>query len=109
MAEANGYPEYKLLLQYDLLPEKQDFFFHYIRGEFIPSLQNMGLVMTSMWHVAYGNGSYPLSQMEFVCENRALARAVLKHPRWLRLESRFQTYTRRYKRKLVYFEDRFQF
>ena len=41
--------------------------------------------------------------------NRAVARSILKHPRWLRLESRLQTYTRRYKRKLVYYEDRFQF
>jgi hypothetical protein len=109
MADHDGYPEYKLLLQYNLLPEKQEFFFHYIRGEFAPSLKNMGLELTSMWHVVYGNGTQPLSQMEFVCENRAIARAILKHPRWYRLESRLQTYTRSYKRKLIRFEDRFQF
>jgi hypothetical protein len=108
MANGNGYPEYKLLLQYDLIPEKQEFFFHYIRGEFVPSLQNLGLILTSMWHVSYG-GVTPMHQMEFVCQTRENARFILTSPRWQRLENRLQSYTKRYKRKLVVFEDRFQF
>ncbi len=107
MANGNGLPEYKLLLQYDLIPEKQEFFFHYIRGEFVPSLQSLGLVLNSMWHVSYG--ATPLHQMEFLCHSRETARAILANPRWQRLENRLQSYTKRYKRKLVHFEDRFQF
>jgi hypothetical protein len=107
-AEQPGFtPAYKLLIQYELLPEKQDYFFQYVRGEFVPSLQHMGLLIASVWHVAYGDE--PLHQMEFVCENREVARTALNHPRWGRLENRLQSYTRRYRRKLVHYEDRFQF
>lgn len=109
MADGNDVPEYKLLLQYDLIPEKQDFFFQYVRTEFVPSVQNLGLPLSSIWHVSYGMGGCALHQMTFTCRDARLAHWVLGNPRWQRLESRLQTYFSRYQRKLVHYEDRFQF
>lgn len=50
-------PEYKLLITYDILPGKQDSYYRYVLGEFVPTLRNMGVHMTSAWHTAYGK--YP--------------------------------------------------
>jgi hypothetical protein len=100
-------PQYKLLIVYDVQPDKHDLYYRYILGEFVPALRELGLHMLSAWHVTYGH--YPARQIEFVCENRDVLQSALKSARFESLERRLQSYTDRYQRKLVMFEDRFQF
>ncbi|MBC8170191.1 MAG: hypothetical protein H7X77_00905 [Anaerolineae bacterium] len=107
MANSSLLPEYKMLIVYDILPDKYEIYYRYIMGEFVPSLRDLGLYMTYAWHVPYGN--YPARQIEFICENAPTLRQILANPDWLQLETRLKSYTTRYQRKLVHFEDRFQF
>ncbi|MBC8099339.1 MAG: hypothetical protein H7Y11_07840 [Armatimonadetes bacterium] len=104
---AMNYPEYKVLIVYDILPDKYEPYYRYVLGEFVPALREMGLPMTFAWHVAYGE--YPARQLEFICEDRYTLLAVLCSTRWTDLEQQLMTYTTHYQRKLVHFEDRFQF
>lgn len=100
-------PEYKLIIVYDILPEKQESYYRYVLGEFVPALRTMGLHMTSAWHIAYG--PYPERMLEFVIETREVWDKVVANPRWRTLEERLQNFTDSYSRKLIYYKDRFQF
>lgn len=100
-------PNYKLIISYDILPEKQEGYYRYVLGEFVPALRTMGLHMTSAWHVAYGE--YPARMLEFVIESRDVWDKAMTSTRWSKLEERLQAYTTHYERKLVPYKDRFQF
>jgi hypothetical protein len=100
-------PQYKLILSYDILLDTQEHYYRYVLGEFIPALRSMGLHMTFAWHISYGD--YPARMVEFVCEDRETLRAAIDGPHWQDLEARLKTYTVHYSRKVVHFDERFQF
>lgn len=100
-------PEYKLLIAYDILPEKQDGYYRYVLGEFVPALRTMGVHMTSAWHTAYGQ--YPARLLEFAIESHDVWHRARNSVRWRKLEDRLQTFTTAYQRKLVPYRDTFQF
>jgi hypothetical protein len=100
-------PEYKLLFTYDILPEQYDPYFSYIKDDFVPALHTLGMPLLSAWFIVYGD--YPARQIEFACPNVETLRSLYNSPRWTLLEKRLQSYTIHYQRKLVHYEDRFQF
>lgn len=100
-------PKYKMLISYDILPDKQEAYYRYVLGEFVPALRLMGIHMVSAWQVVYGD--YPERQVVFVCEDRDVIDDALGNPRFKMLEDRLKSYTDRYTRKVVNYEERFQF
>jgi hypothetical protein len=100
-------PRYKVLITYDIRPEKQDSYYRYVLGEFVPALRIMGVHMISAWHIAYGE--YPERQLVFVTESREILQTALDSPRFQSLEDRLKAYTTDYHRKVVNYLDRFQF
>ncbi len=100
-------PQYKLLLTYDISKDKYEDYYRYILGEFVPAMRELGLHMLSAWQVTYG--SYPQRQVEFICESRETLRTALSGAHYQKLEARLRSYTTHFTRKLVAFEDRFQF
>lgn len=100
-------PQYRLLMQYDIRLEMYEPYYQYITNEFVPALHNMGLYMYGVWHTAYGE--YPLRQVEFVAESLDAVREVFLSDHWNELEEKLKSYTTHYERKLVKYQDRFQF
>jgi hypothetical protein len=100
-------PAYRLLLLYDTRPDRLQQYYQYMRGEFVPGLQKMGLHMVFAWQI-YGDG-YPNRQIDFICESGELLRDLLTSERYEEIESRLISYTTSYERKVVRFENRFQF
>jgi len=100
-------PNYKLMFKYDIQQELYEPYYRYIMGEFMPGLQSMKLYPFMVWHIAYGE--YPLRQIEFVCESLEVLHTAFESELWNKLEARLKTYTFNYERKVVRFEDRFQF
>lgn len=107
MVEIPIIPNYKLLLKYDIRQEYYERYYRYIMGEFIPGMQSMQLYPFMVWHVAYGK--YPLRQLEFVSESLQVIHDAFETELWKRLEKQLIIYTLNYERKLVRFQDRFQF
>jgi hypothetical protein len=107
MASNRIYPRYKLLMTYDIRSDMYDPYFQYIMSEFVPTLQNMGLYMTTAWHTAYGN--YPIRQVEFVSEDLETMLEIFESDRWEEMESHLKTYITNYDRKVVRFRQGFQF
>lgn len=100
-------PAYRVLMRYDIHPDKQERYYRYMLSDFVPAMQQAGLFMVAAWQVTYGN--YPSHQIEFVCEDRETLRTIITGDEWKDAEQKLISYTRRYTRKIVRFEERFQF
>lgn len=100
-------PAYRLLLKYDIHPNRHEAYFYYMTRRFIPTLQELGLHAIFAWHV-HGQ-DYPERQIDFICENTETMRSALTSTRFKEAEDHLKTFTTRYKRKVVHFENRYQF
>ena len=58
-------------------------------------------------HFAYGD--YPMRQVEFVAESLEVIRTAIEQDQWQQLEDGLKEHTLNYQRKVVHFQDRFQF
>ena len=96
----------KLLVIYDVHEGKQEEYFQFVLGEFVPAVQNLGLYMTEAWHTAYGD--YPVRLAGFIAEDYDTMTAILSNPAFVQLEKRLQEYVFNYKRKVVPLRNGFQ-
>ena len=97
----------KLLLSFDPLPGKREAYFQYVLGEFIPTLEHLGLQMCELWHTAYG--AYPLRLTGFLAHDRDKLVDILTSDDFKDMELRLQEFVGNYKRRIVPLKKRFQF
>lgn len=100
-------PRFKLMMKFDIQPEKYEPYYRYILSEFMPGLQAMQVYPFMIWHIAYGN--YPIRQLEFVVESMDVIKDAFASDQWKTLEDQLKTYTVNYERKIVPFKEHFQF
>jgi hypothetical protein len=99
--------EVKLLLSYDPIPGLEEDYFNYVLGEFVPSMEHLGLRMVEAWHTAYG--PYPLRLTGFIAPDRTTLEIVLRSGDFQSLEDRLQKYVLNYNRRIVPKRRKFQF
>jgi hypothetical protein len=97
----------KLLMVYDIKPEREAEYYRYMLGEFLPALQNMGLIMIEGWHTAYGD--YPQRLFAFRAENEHTLRSVIAGEEWLQSKQRLLKLVRNYEERVVAAKNLFQF
>jgi len=97
----------KLLMVYDIKPEREAEYYRYMLGEFLPALQNLGLIMVEGWHTAYGH--YPQRLFAFRAENERELRTVIRGEEWLQSKQRLLKLVRNYEERLVAAKNMFQF
>ena len=97
----------KLLLTYDLLPGQREAYLLYVRGRFVPALEQMGLKMCEAWHTAYGQ--YPLRLAGFLASDRDTMDEIIDSELFQELEARLQEYVTNYSRKIVPLKTTFQY
>ena len=68
------------LYVYNIKPEREAEYYRYMLGEFLPALQNMGLIMVEGWHTAYGH--YPMRLFAFRAENEHELRNIINSDEW---------------------------
>ena len=100
-------PQYKLLMMYDIKGQDLDGYYKYVLGEFVPSVQELGIYMTEAWHTAYG--PYPIRLLEFVAENYETIEEALESEEFLTLESKLMEFVTNYSRRVTEFRKGFQF
>ncbi len=101
-------PKYKLILFYNIQPDKQEQYYRYVLSTFVPAIQKMGVYMHMAWHVAYGTQDYPIRKIEFVTESAEVLRQLFESSEWEDLENKLQRYISDYERKVVDFRNGFQ-
>lgn len=97
-------PSHRIMIMYDIHPERQEEYYQYVLGEFVPELQKLGLYMIYAWQV-YGENQ-PERFVEFVCESPAILKNALTSPEFRQAEERLKEYTLNYRRKVVVFKNR---
>ena len=96
----------KLLLSYDVNPDSLQEYYQFVMGNYVPSLQAMGLQMSEAWQTAYGSG--PGRLIGFVCERQEVMDALLENESWLKLNDQLEEYVTDFKFKVVPYKGGFQ-
>jgi len=99
--------ELKLLLVYNIKPNREAEYYRYVLGEYLPSLQNVGLYMVEGWHTAYGD--YPIRLIAFRTDDETNMYEVLQSPTWKETKEKLLKLVRDYEERLVEAKDMFQF
>jgi hypothetical protein len=97
----------KLLISYDIVPELQQAYYEFVLGEFIPSAQSLGLVLSEAWHTAYGD--YPVRLNGFVARDKPSLDRILSGSEWRQLEDKLKRFVTMYDKRIVAFREGFQF
>jgi hypothetical protein len=109
--EADGPMEeerYKLILTYDIQRGMQERYYQFIMGQFVPTVQSLGLRFSGAWHTAYGE--YPRRLMEFIADDFETVEAAIQSEEWAALEANLHRLVINYRRKVLLFrEGQFQF
>ncbi len=100
-------PSSKLMLSYNIPPERQDVYLRFMLSQFIPALQNIGLMNIGVWHTAYGN--YPIRLIVFVAEDESTLERAMESDIWKKMEGELQPLVTDYARRLAPYEAGFQF
>lgn len=100
-------PRYNIVFTYDIDPEKEESYYRFALGEFVPGMQALGLYLVRAWHTMYGK--YPGRQSEFVAEELETVHEALASDTFDKLEQRLRFYVSNYERKVIPFSDGFQF
>ena len=97
----------KVLMTWDISPEREQEYFEFVIGEFVPGVQRLGLQPTEAWATIYGN--HPQIQVGLMADDAADARHILNSPDWLRLSEQLFTFVKNYSHKVVPARSGFQF
>jgi len=89
----------KVLMTWDIAVERDQEYFEFIIGEFIPGVQRLGLQPAEAWATVYG--SYPQIQVGLLAADVSQARQILGSTDWVMLQDRLSNYIKNYSCKVV--------
>jgi hypothetical protein len=97
----------KVLMTWDIAAERDQEYFEFVIGEFIPGVQRLGLQPAEAWATLYG--SYPQIQVGLVASDADQAHSILKSDDWYQLQERLFNYVKNFSYKVVPARGGFQF
>jgi hypothetical protein len=98
---------YKLLLTYEIKDEQLQEYYQFIMGQYVPTLQSMGLQMSEAWQTAYGDA--PNRLIGFVCADRDTMTALLASENWATLNEQLDNFVLDFSYKVIPYRGGFQF
>lgn len=97
----------KVLMTWDIASERDQDYFEFVIGEFIPGVQRLGLQPSEAWATIYG--AYPQIQVGLLANDATQARRILDSDDWNVLQERLFNYVKNFSYKVVPARGRFQF
>lgn len=97
----------KVIMTWDISPERDQEYFEFVIGEFVPGVQRLGLQPAEAWATIYG--SYPQIQVGLLATDVSQARRILSSSDWAALQERLFGYVKNYSHKVVPHRTGFQF
>ena len=97
----------KVLMNWDIDGERDQAYFEFVIGEFIPGIQRLGLQPAEAWATVYG--SYPQIQVGLLAPDAEQVRKVLDSEDWVLLQDRLFDYVKNFSYKVVPARGGFQF
>lgn len=89
----------KLLMRWDILPEKESEYFEFLVHEFIPALNRLGIEDVLVWYTAYGEVEQKLT--EGVVPSEEKLHEVLESEDWVTITDKLQTYVTDFEVKAI--------
>ncbi len=80
----------KLLMRWDVRPEKESEYFEYLVHEFIPSLNKLGIAEIQVWYTAYGDCEQKLA--EGITDTPEKMQAILNSNKWQSLLDKLENF-----------------
>jgi hypothetical protein len=97
----------KLLMTWDIAPERDQEYFEFVIGEFIPGIQRLGLEPVEAWATIYGE--YPQIMVAMLAPDLPDAQRILNSQDWSKLRDQLFNYVKNYSYKVVPAKGGFQF
>ena len=96
----------KLIMTWDILPEREQDYFEFVVREYIPGIQRLGFDLSDAWATVYGNK--PQIMVGLIIGSSRKARQILLSEEWSSLNNLLQDYIQNYTVKMVYARSSFQ-
>ncbi len=97
----------KLLMTWDISPEREQEYFEFVIGEFIPGMQRLGMEPTEAWATIYGE--YPQIMVALLAPDLPDAQRILNSVEWGRLREQLFSFVKNFSHKVVPAKGGFQF
>jgi hypothetical protein len=97
----------KLIMTWDITPEREQEYFEFVVREFIPGVQRLGFELSDAWATVYGN--HPQILVGAVMPTVNEAQELLDSDDWKSLYNQLQDFVRNYSQKIVGATGGFQF
>ncbi|MFZ5909829.1 MAG: hypothetical protein ACOYYU_07435 [Chloroflexota bacterium] len=97
----------KVLMTWDISPERDQEYFEFVVGEFVPGVQRLGLQPVEAWATIYGQ--YPQIQVGLLAENAQGVQNALDSREWVQLQQQLFGYVNNFSFKIVPARGGFQF
>lgn len=94
-------------MTWDIDGDRDQAYFEFVIGEFIPGVQRLGLQPAEAWATIYG--SYPQIQVGLLADDADQARKILDSDDWIILQDRLFNYVKNFSYKVVTARNGFQF
>ena len=89
----------KLIMTWDIAPNREQEYFEFVIREFIPGIQQLGLDLSEAWATVYGG--QPQIQVGALIPDRQTARMIMNSEDWKALNGRLHDYVINYRLKLI--------
>jgi hypothetical protein len=97
----------KLILTWDITPDKEQEYFEFVIREFIPGVQRLGFDLSEAWATVYGER--PQIQVDASLPSLAKARQITHSAEWDKLNEQLMDFVQNYSMKIVQARGGFQF
>ncbi len=97
----------KIIMTWDIAPEREQEYFEFVVREFIPGVQRLGFELSDAWATVYGN--QPQMLVGVVVPAAANARRILSSNEWKSLNNQLLDFVKNYSLKVVPARGGFQF
>ena len=108
MLPNNRYPQYVLILTYDIKQGVYERYFRWVTNQFVPAMQNRKLYLQHLWHIIGITETYPQRRIEFVSEDLDTIRRLLESSEWQDLEDRLHYFSENLSYRVVKYKGSFR-
>ena len=84
----------KLIMNWDIAPEKEQEYFEFVVREFIPGVQKLGFELTDAWATVYGN--QPQIMVGAILPSQKEVNEVFETSEWQSLNNQLQDFVSNY-------------
>ncbi len=97
----------KLIMTWDIAPDREQEYFEFVVREFIPGVQRMGFEVSDAWVTVYGN--QPQVMVGATLPTTSKVKQVLRSSEWKSLNNQLLDFVKNYSQKIVDARGGFQF